>query len=108
MTQRTDASGGVLQTYGYDAFGNQTNAVDTDPNPFRYCAEYFDKETKRTYLRARYYSAENGRFNCCDPAQNGLNWYAYCNNNPVSYYDPSGCVAIFGGLLLIAAAAIAM
>ncbi len=29
----------------------------------------------------------------------GLNLYAYCDNNPVMYYDPSGycCVANFDG-----------
>ena len=25
-----------------------------------------------------------------DPAQDGLNWYVYCGNNPVMYIDPSG------------------
>ena len=25
-----------------------------------------------------------------DPAQNGLNWYVYCGNNPVMMVDPSG------------------
>ena len=34
----------------------------TDPNPFRYCGEYFDRETGTYYLRARYYSPETGRF----------------------------------------------
>ena len=31
-----------------------------------------------------------GRFTSVDPAKDGLNWYAYCNNNPVAYIDPSG------------------
>ena len=25
-----------------------------------------------------------------DPAQDGLNWYVYCANNPVMFVDPSG------------------
>ena len=29
---------------------------------FRYCGEYFDKETGTIYLRARYYDPEIGRF----------------------------------------------
>jgi len=35
---------------------------DSDSNPFRYCGEYFDKETKTYYLRARYYDPAIGRF----------------------------------------------
>ncbi len=31
-----------------------------------------------------------GRFTSVDPAKDGLNWYAYCNGNPVNFIDPSG------------------
>ena len=44
------------------AFGSELNKVDNDTNPFRYCGEYFDKETDSIYLRARYYNPSNGRF----------------------------------------------
>ncbi len=40
-----DASGDVTKRYEYDAFGNELNADENDVNPFRYCGEYFDKET---------------------------------------------------------------
>ena len=33
-----------------------------DGNPFRYCGEYYDGETKTYYLRARYYDPNIGRF----------------------------------------------
>ncbi len=29
-----------------------------------------------------------------DPAQDGLNWYVYCGNNPVMYVDPSREVGV--------------
>ena len=51
----TNGSGTVTKRYDYDAFGNEENPDSADTNPFRYCGEYFDKETKTYYLRARYY-----------------------------------------------------
>jgi len=41
-------------------------------------------------LRARYYDPEAGRFTSRDPAKDGLNWYAYCRQNPLIYVDPDG------------------
>ncbi len=61
-----------------------------DTNVFRYCGEYFDKETGTIYLRARYYDPTIGRMITEDPAQDGLNWYTYCGNNPSRFSDPSG------------------
>ena len=61
------------------------------------------------YLNSRYYDAHIGRFltpdslDYLDPETiNGLNLYAYCGNNPVNYYDPSGhfvITALLVGLL---------
>ena len=82
------SSGG--KTYTYDAFGNQTNDIANDTNPFRYNGEYFDNETGYIYLRARYYDPSIGRFTTEDPIKDGLNWYVYCSNNPVMFVDPSG------------------
>ncbi|MBR5236915.1 MAG: RHS repeat-associated core domain-containing protein [Clostridia bacterium] len=52
--------------------------------------EYFDEETGLIYLRNRYYDASTGRFITEDPIRDGLNWYAYCGNNPVNCVDPWG------------------
>lgn len=66
-------------------------------NPFRYRGYYLDDETGLYYLNARYYDPEIGRFISADSIEylapetiNGLNVYAYCLNNPVMGYDPSG------------------
>ena len=60
-----------------------------------------DAETGNIYLRARYYDSEIGRFISEDPAEDGLNWYAYCRNDPVMYFDSTGeaATAIVGGTL---------
>ena len=97
VVQLTDNSGTVLWTYEYDAFGVEKNPDPNDENPWRFCGEYFDRETGTVYLRARHYDARIGRFtqqdgwgyaNIYDPL--GLNLYTYCNGNPVMWIDPSG------------------
>jgi RHS repeat-associated protein len=42
------------------------------------------------YFNARYYDPTTGRFLTEDPSRKGVNWYAYCENNPVNITDPSG------------------
>ena len=96
-----DGFGETLKTYKYDAFGKQEEDGNEwlkilfgvnveDSNPFRYCAEYYDEETEFIYLRARYYSPEIQRFISEDPIKDGINWYAYCGNNPVMFVDLYG------------------
>ena len=61
VVQLTDASGAVTRAYDYDAFGNELSPTASDTNPFRYCGEYYDKETGTYYLRARNYDPVLGR-----------------------------------------------
>ena len=91
----TNESGNKTKSYSYNAFGVEYNEATLDDNPFRYCGEYYDKETKTIYLRARYYNAEQGRFTQEDPIRDGYNWYAYCENNPVIFIDLSGLAPEF-------------
>ena len=96
----TNTDGEVTKKYTYDAFGVEKNIVDSDTNAFRYCGEYYDKETATVYLRARYYNPTTGRFisrdsylgRRSDPLS--LNLYTYCRNNPLRYIDPSGHDAV--------------
>ena len=93
----TNANGSKTKSYSYNAFGVEYNEATLDDNPFRYCGEYYDKETKTIYLRARYYNPAQGRFtqqdgweyaNPNDPLS--LNLYTYCWNNPIKYGDTNG------------------
>jgi RHS repeat-associated protein len=80
----------VIRVYDYDPFGVEFDKDELDENPYRYCGEYYDSESGYTYLRARYYFAEIGRFVSEDPAFDGWNWYVYAGNNPVMFVDPTG------------------
>lgn len=62
VTGLADSTGTNTRTYDYDAFGVEKNPDPQDENPFRYCGEYFDRETETYYLRARYYDPTIGRF----------------------------------------------
>lgn len=97
-------SGVKLRTYTYDAWGNVTETVLSQSgtnyyaryNPFRYRGYYYDTETGLYYLQSRYYNPEWGRFLNADGYVNangdivGFNMFAYCSNNPVMGYDPTG------------------
>ena len=87
----TDKNNNVQNRYQYDAFGNMLDSIEQLSNSVLYTGQQYDDLTGQYYLRARYYNPVLGRFVQEDEYQgDGLNLYAYCNNNPVMYYDPSG------------------
>ncbi len=74
----------------------------TDPyqigalNPLRYRGYYYDTDTQLYYLQSRYYDPEVSRFINADAYAStgqgivGYNMFAYCNNNPICWKDPTG------------------
>ena len=107
ITKIIDETGKEVVSYIYDAYGNivSTKGSKKDTigkiNPYRYRGYYYDIETGLFFCNSRYYNPEWGRFiqpddiEYLDPESiNGLNLYAYCNNDPINMYDPSGHFAI--------------
>jgi len=92
VTSLTDPTGAVAATYTYDSFGFLTNSTGSATNWFRYTARQFDSDTALYYYRARYYDPTTGRFLSEDPIgfNGGGNFYAYVQNRPLNYGDPSG------------------
>jgi len=106
-----DAWGNILSitdVNGTDISGNATHIANL--NPLRYRGYVYDNETGFYYLQSRYYDPAVGRFVNGDAYAStgtgflGHNMFAYCNNNPVMFIDPSG--KLLGGLIVIGAAVV--
>jgi RHS repeat-associated protein len=74
----------------------------------RFTGKYLDDETGLYYFGARYYDPALGRFISPDPLYLGdpdrctgnsvsCNLFAYANNNPMAYIDPTGLKEIVAG-----------
>ncbi|WP_432652495.1 RHS repeat-associated core domain-containing protein [Pseudoalteromonas luteoviolacea] len=76
-------------------FGETINPPKDDVG---YTGHKFDTDLNLSYMQARYYDPIIGRFYSNDPVgalghsniAHGFNRYAYANNNPYKYTDPTG------------------
>lgn len=115
----TDEAGAVEQVLDYYPFGStriEIGATNFDEGR-KYIGEFFDDESDLSYLNARYYDGQIGKFVSQDPVflmigsadqlkqaaqvdQNQLlmdpqllNSYSYARNNPPTLKDPEGKIA---------------
>jgi RHS repeat-associated protein len=107
----TNNVGAVVECYDYLPFGRMLGDdvggrgtcypdppdVNYDSRaPQKFTGKERDAETGLDYFGARYYSGAEGRFTSPDPGAYKLedprtfNRYAYVNNNPLKYIDPTG------------------
>jgi len=101
-----DAAGAVARSSRYTAFGSLAVSQGGSPTLLGYTSEPADA-TGLTYLRARWYDPQTGRFLTRDPmpgsvvAPATLNLYVYVAANPVNRQDPSGrvCLPCIGALI---------
>lgn len=97
-----DESGNTMVKYTYNAWGEFKKTIFIDGfisqyNPFIYKGYFYDSETNWYYLNNRYYDPCMKRFISMDNiiylnkiGLNNINLFNYCENNPVSRFDPSG------------------
>ena len=63
-------------------------------SPFGFTGYQTDDISNIYYAQARFYNPTTGRFGAEDPLKDQLNWYCYCNANPVNFIDPSGLISV--------------
>ena len=93
-------NGKQVSAYSYSAFGeiiSNNDMVDLNSLNILFYKDYiYDEELNMYYLQSRYYVPEWGRFLNADIYIDtgtgilGTNMFAYCENDPVNYVDPSG------------------
>lgn len=75
----------------YKPFGE---SIEPPKDDVGYTGHKFDTELGLSYMQARYYDPVIGRFYSNDPIGfrdvHSFNRYAYANNNPYKYTDPTG------------------
>jgi RHS repeat-associated protein len=90
----TNAKGSVLERYDYDPFGKPLTTPSRDERLWR--GQRLDHDSGLIYMNARYYDPELGRFTSPDSIipdpyrPQSLDRYAYTENNPIKFIDPSG------------------
>lgn len=97
----TDSTGKVVCECTESAFGD---IIKNTNNNFtsNFTGKFLDEDTGLYYFNARWYDSEIGQFVTEDPARDGVNWYAYCNGNPLINIDPDGLIvdSVWDGISL--------
>ena len=96
VMQYVDATGAVVASYVYDAFGRTLASAGTHAElfRFRFSTKYHDPESGLVYYGYRFYSPNLARWLTRDPLeeQGGLNLYAFCANDAIGQVDPYGLI----------------
>ena len=111
-----DTLGNVIETRNMDTgaqtssttywpYGEVRTQTGTNPSPFGFCGVwgYYTQAGQPTYVRARYYRPNLGRWQTVDPLWPSEDAYLYGINSPVALIDPSGekvyiCKGLIGTL----------
>ena len=94
----TNSAGQLVRLSHYNPFGEELEQKKDD---VAYTGHKYDADLALSYMQARYYDPVIGRFYSNDPVGtlehlstsngiHGFNRYAYANNNPYKYTDPTG------------------
>jgi RHS repeat-associated protein len=96
----TNSSGSVVYSAVFDPYGGmQKQWVNTYNPSLKFSGKEREANSEMDYFGARYYDHLKYRFISVDPVINKdevlanpqlWNLYAYCHNNPITYFDPDG------------------
>jgi RHS repeat-associated protein len=99
----TNQTGDMVWDADYLPFGQQymKNKLDSEfeEDDLGFTGKGYDTDVGLYYFNARWYDADTGRFISEDPVgdPSNPNLYTYCRNNPLSFTDPTGKVAVSDG-----------
>jgi RHS repeat-associated protein len=91
----SDASRNILWLEEFYPYGKKLN-LEGKQNEAWYSGYQYDSETDLSYVNARYYDSNIGRFISVDPVRfvednsASFNKYSYANNNPYKFNDKTG------------------
>jgi RHS repeat-associated protein len=88
----TSSTGAIVKRNSYAPYGEAYAPTVIDGTG--YTGHVMDQATGLTYMQARYYDPQVGRFLSVDPAASEFNSYSYASNNPYRFVDPDGRVTI--------------
>ena len=101
-----DDKGQSQISYEYTDYGQTKINGNTEiDNEICYTGGIYDSSTGIYYLNARYYNPENANFLSQDTYRGeigdpeSLNYYGYCQGNPVTYTDPSGHIPLLAAAM---------
>jgi RHS repeat-associated protein len=88
-------TGNVLNTYRYKPYGSELSSSGAKPNPkFRWVGTAGYRQTSishsASYVRARHYGQEEGRWTSVDPQWPDESRYGYSDTSPIDLFDPTG------------------
>ena len=90
----TDATGNVVSEMRYKAWGEVRYASGASPTDYTYTGQFYTADFGLMFYNARWYDSSLSRFVQADTVMpggvQGLDRYAYANNSPIVYTDPSG------------------
>jgi RHS repeat-associated protein len=97
IVQTTDASGQVTLSREYDPYGRPLSGAAS--GGYAFTGREWDPDLGLYYYRARFYDPTLARFLSADPLgiAGGTNGYAYVENAPTRFIDPTGLQLVITG-----------
>ena len=93
----TNSSGVLVSELRYKPWGETRYSSGTTPTNYKYTGQREESSFGLYFYNARWYDSSLGRFAQADSivpgGVQGLDRYAYVNNSPIQYTDPSGHMA---------------
>ena len=95
----TKENGQTIAWADYDEWGKVRSPLGHDmnmagvDNAVGFTSYTYDQVLDIYFAQARMYDAVNRRFMAVDPIKDSVNWYVYCENNPVVFVDPLGLMS---------------